>query len=100
MSLTWPQLLTDLVGRNDGVLMNGATVVSGLVGPAFHFDGVKYYVQVNGPARVAGPRTIEAWVFPRTHTGSGMPIATAGVSGAGETAPRGSAAWRPISLAR
>jgi hypothetical protein len=74
----------DIVGRNDGTLHAGVNFSAGLVGQAFDFDGVAAFVQVPGSTWLAGPRTVETWVYPRTHAGSGMPIVTAGVGGAGD----------------
>jgi parallel beta-helix repeat protein len=53
----------DIVGPNDGVLMNGATFGDGMVGPAFLFDGVNAFVatpstNISGLQRL----TIDMWV--------------------------------------
>lgn len=36
----------DVRGPNDGVLVNGATIAKGRIGPGFHFDGVDDYFRV------------------------------------------------------
>jgi hypothetical protein len=54
----------DMIGGNHGTLQNGATFAPGIVGQAFHFDGVDDYVDV-GSAMNLQPRTqsysVEAW---------------------------------------
>lgn len=44
----WPgdNSALDIVGTNNGTLMNGATFAAGKVGQAFSFDGVNDYVTV------------------------------------------------------
>ena len=43
----WPGANTmDVAGPNDGVLVNGATIGTGRIGPGFRFDGVDDYVMV------------------------------------------------------
>ena len=68
----------DRVGTNPAVLQNGVTYEPGETGEAFFFDGVSGYLLVNGAQHISGPRTIEAWVYPHSHSGLGMPIATTG----------------------
>jgi hypothetical protein len=57
---------------------------NGLSGEAFSFDGVTNSLQVSGGLSLAGPRTYEAWIFPRPSTGNGRPIITSGTSGSGD----------------
>jgi N-acyl-D-amino-acid deacylase len=75
---------SDRVGTNSAVLENGATFGPGEVGEAVFFDGATGYLLVNGAQNISGPRTIEAWVYPHSHSGLGMPIATTGVPGQGD----------------
>jgi hypothetical protein len=54
----------DIIGKNDGTLMNGTTFTPGKVGQAFSFDGVDDYVQVQNPDGLPlgnAPRTMEVW---------------------------------------
>jgi CubicO group peptidase (beta-lactamase class C family) len=74
----------DRIGTNSGILQNGVTYGPGEVGQAFFFDGVSGYMSVNGSGYLTGARTIEAWVFPHSHQGYGMPIATTGVPWQGD----------------
>src|SRR5262245_25144575 len=75
---------SDLIGSNDGTLTNGAGFAAGMVGQAFSFDATDDVVDVGGSASVQGARTIEAWVFPSTNTGFGLPIVTGGVTRQGD----------------
>jgi hypothetical protein len=54
---------SDVIGPNDGTLVNGATFASGKVGQAFSFDGVDDVV-VAGAENIGGLQqlTIEGWV--------------------------------------
>ncbi len=56
----------DIVGTNHGILTNGATVVPGMVGQAFSFDGINDAVGVTTPplANVRNTFTIEFWALP------------------------------------
>ena len=58
----------DEVGGHHGTLMGDATFASGVVGQAFHLDGVDDYVLVpNAPAlNPKGSFSLAAWVFPTT----------------------------------
>jgi subtilase family serine protease len=50
----------DVLGVNNGVLQNGATFSSGLIGQAFSFDGVDDYVSIN--RSIQDDFTIEFWL--------------------------------------
>ena len=55
----------DIVGRNHGVLQNGAAFAAGKVGQAFSLDGIDDYVDLGNSATLhvsGGDFTIEAWV--------------------------------------
>ena len=56
----------DIVGTNNGTLVNGATFASGMVGQSFSFDGADDYVQVPDSASLdlTAQITIDAWVYP------------------------------------
>ena len=53
----------DIQDGNHGTLQNGATFATGLVGPAFSFDGVDDFVEVpNSPSMmIAGAFSVEFW---------------------------------------
>jgi probable HAF family extracellular repeat protein len=61
-------LATDLVGGHAGTLAGGASVVPGLVGDAFAFDGGTASVEIEAgpgsPLNLTGALTLEAWVKP------------------------------------
>ena len=55
----------DIIGSNNGVLLNGATFASGLVGQAFSFDGVDDFVAVPSSTDFDTQTvTLDAWVRP------------------------------------
>ncbi|MBW2418242.1 MAG: LamG domain-containing protein [Deltaproteobacteria bacterium] len=56
----------DIVGTNDGVLLNGGTYATGMVGQAFSLDGVDDRVEVPGSVSLAlgSSFTIEMWIQP------------------------------------
>jgi len=56
----------DIIGTNNGTLVNGATFASGMVGQSFSFDGTDDYVQVPDSASLdlTAQITIDAWVYP------------------------------------
>ena len=62
----WPGdgTAADIAGPNDGALHEGAGYGSGMVGQAFHFDGVNDYMQapVTGFPVGSHDRTLEMWV--------------------------------------
>ena len=64
----WPgeNSAQDIIGTNNGTLMNGATYSTGKVGQAFYFNGVNDYISLNGGSAKLplgkSPRTVEAWV--------------------------------------
>ena len=64
----------DLVGANNGTMMNTATYATGRVGRAFSLDGDDDFVQVVSPTNLPlgnAPRTIDVWFkTPRNLTGS------------------------------
>lgn len=54
---------SDIIGPNDGTLINGATFAPGLVGQAFSFDGVGDEVEASGTyINYLQQLTIDAWV--------------------------------------
>ena len=55
----------DIVGDNNGALLNGATFANGVVGQAFSFDGVDDFVSVPHKAQqnIREALTIDAWVM-------------------------------------
>ncbi|VVB95772.1 3',5'-cyclic adenosine monophosphate phosphodiesterase CpdA [uncultured archaeon] len=55
---------------NNGTII-GATFVQGISGQALSFDGVNDYVKTNANINTL-PLTIEAWVYPRSITGTGV----------------------------
>jgi len=65
----WPGEGTanDIVGANNGTLLNGVTFAPGNVGQAFAFNGANSYVQVSNNPNLnpTGSFSIEAWVCPR-----------------------------------
>ena len=55
----------DLVGTNNGTMMNGASFAPGRAGTAFSFDGIDDFVSIgSAPGLMADELTIEAWVKP------------------------------------
>ena len=60
----------DVLGRNNGALINGATFASGKVGQAFQFDGVNDFVRVPSSASLSptGSFSIDAWIYPTAET--------------------------------
>ena len=57
----------DIVGTNNGTLMNGAAFAPGKVGQAFNFDGVNDFVRADNTTHFDGgaQATYDAWVYPR-----------------------------------
>ncbi len=57
----------DIIGTNNGTLMNGATFASGMVGQAFSLDGVDDYVLVPDAPNLnfasTSPLTIYMWAY-------------------------------------
>lgn len=54
----------DIIGDNDGTLVNGTTYSAGVVGQAFDLDGTDDYVQVASPSGLPlgnSPRTMMIW---------------------------------------
>jgi hypothetical protein len=82
----WPgdNNASDIIGANDGTLMNGATFAAGKVDRAFSFDGVDDYVEVTDTTNFNfnQPLTVEAWVF-LNHNNYGGIIGQWGYAGAG-----------------
>ena len=64
----------DLMGTNPGVLVNGATTGSGIVGAAFQFDGVNDYVDIpHSPSLFFDNQqafTLEGWFKPESEAPS------------------------------
>jgi hypothetical protein len=59
----WPGAsnANDIIGNNNGTLVNGATFAAGKVGQAFNFDGIDDYVAIGG-SPIPPPWTAELWV--------------------------------------
>ena len=81
-----PQVVDSTGHGNDGTAVGGANTVSDpTYGQVGGFDGSGQYVQVGGNTTISGPWTVTAWInIPAFSTYLGMPIAVAGVSGAGD----------------
>jgi hypothetical protein len=66
----WPAEFTpvDVIGTNNGVLLNGATFAAGKFGHAFLFDGTGAHVRIadNDSLHLTNGMTISAWVNPST----------------------------------
>jgi hypothetical protein len=65
----------DIIGVNDGTMMNGATFAAGRVGQAFSFDGNNDFVRVLGPVSIPegnDSRTIGAWIKSTGQTGGNL----------------------------
>ena len=62
----WPAdgISEDVVGSNNGTLMNGASYADGIVGKAFSFDGIDDYVEVAHNPSLDSPSalTVAAWI--------------------------------------
>jgi hypothetical protein len=56
----------DIIGSNDGMLFNGTTFNSGVVGQAFGFDGTGAHIRVSdSPSlRFTNAFAVEGWVYP------------------------------------
>jgi hypothetical protein len=65
----------DIVGTNDGTMMNGATYADGRVGKAFSFGGSGDYLEVAGGVGDFGsnPFTVDFWIFP-SNGGANTPL--------------------------
>jgi hypothetical protein len=60
----------DLVGSNNGTMMNGATYAAGKLGKGFSFDGIDDYVLVPHHSSLSpSTLTVEAWVYMYTTSG-------------------------------
>lgn len=77
----------DLLGVNNGTMMNGADYGTGKVGRAFNFDGVDDYVEVDVGIDNFGtaPFTVEFWMYSR-NDGNGTYIV-------GKSHPDGGLGW-------
>lgn len=58
---------TDFPGTNAGILRNGVSFASGVVGQAFDLNGVNQFVEITASNLFspAASMTVEAWVYPR-----------------------------------
>jgi hypothetical protein len=52
----------DVVGGNNGTMMNGATFGAGEVGQGFSVDGISSFVEIPSSTDPTGPFTIEFWM--------------------------------------
>lgn len=57
---------TDLVGGNNGTLMNGAAYTAGKLGMAFSLDGIDDFVSLGNPnnLKIGSAITLSAWIKP------------------------------------
>lgn len=62
---------TDSSGYGNHGTIFGATFVQGISGQALSFDGMDDYVKTNANINIL-PLTMEAWVYPRSITGTGI----------------------------
>ncbi|MBI5100222.1 MAG: laminin G domain-containing protein [Nitrospirae bacterium] len=56
----------DMIGTNNGTLVNGATYAAGNVGQAFSFDGTNDYVEMTGSSVGdfgSAPFTVDFWMY-------------------------------------
>jgi len=62
----------DLVGTNQGNLMEGADFAPGMVGQAFNLDGEEDYVQIptSSSLSITGAITVEGWINPQRLQGT------------------------------
>ena len=62
----------DLIGGNNGSLLNGAAFATGRVGTGFNFGGVDDVVDVGNPAslQITGPLSVETWFKTTAPVGS------------------------------
>lgn len=60
--------VADIQGSNSGTLQNGATFAPGMVGQAFHFDGVDDYATIPSSPDLnpTSAITLEAWIKPNS----------------------------------
>ena len=62
----------DIIGANNGTLVNGTSFTNGEVGEAFYFNGINNFVLVNAsPSLMTGLQngfTFESWINPATVT--------------------------------
>ncbi len=64
----------DLIGGNNGTLMNGATFASGMVSQAFSFDGVDDYVNIGNTSQLnPSTITVDTWFYATDITGQLYP---------------------------
>ena len=61
----------DIIGGNNGILQNGATFATGMVGQAFSLNGTNHFVQVphNASINLGGDYTVDAWIQPTIGSG-------------------------------
>ncbi len=68
----WPGdgTTTDIVGTNNGTLVNGATFAAGEVGQAFSLNGTSQFVEIpNNPGLNPSTEiTVDAWIFVTANT--------------------------------
>ena len=98
---------SDIIDGNNGTLQNGATLVTGIVGQAFSFNGANQYILVGDPVppslQIQNEITLLAWIYATGYpgpstlgliVGSQYDTATAGATIFldGRTSPDGQAA--------
>ena len=54
----------DIVGGDNGSLLNGATYAAGEVGQAFSFNGINAYVDLGSGVILSNAFTEECWIYP------------------------------------
>ena len=54
----------DVIGGNNGTMVNGVNFAPGEVGQAFSFNGASQYVSIDTTNSLAGAFTLEFWIMP------------------------------------
>ena len=76
----------DIVGNNDGALVNGATYAAGMVDQAFSFDGIDDYVSIpdDDSLNPTEALTLDAWIYPLSYLGTFDPVIKKAGAGTGQ----------------
>ena len=76
----------DIVGNNDGALVNGATYAAGMVDQAFSFDGIDDYVSIpdDDSLNPTEALTLDAWIYPLSYLGTFDPVIKKAGEGTGQ----------------